>query len=541
MDFFNGLKIRGKFSLVAIVTCLLMIVVCIFAFVKMKSVVSLASKIQAQTQMNLSMTGDVKNQWNELMTNSIGMMVASNQTDLGSAREHYTSSLSKIIGTLKEYSKLSSSTSASVISQIHRLVGEYDDEVVNSLLPAVEHNDLQQFVKFRNETIKNYTEKLKGYLFNLNHEQEVMLNEEFVELNARSDITWLFFLIVLMSIISIVLAGLIGSGVAKHIKFINAKCQRIADGDLTMSLDSVKSDDEVGELARSIQKLVVRNHRSVSETVDISESFINSTRKIGKISSTIYHSAKEVVSQSMAVSAASDELVNTTTNIANNCHEATNNSNEAKSVTIQGMEVVKGAVEKIRSQSLKSKEDSAAVLALGQQIDHIDAVVTTIQEIAEQTNLLALNASIEAARAGEHGRGFAVVADEVRALAERTTQSTQEITEMVKAIHAETENATKSMADSVVSMDAVADYAEHLEDSLSEILDKVDRVNVQISQIATASEQQSSTTADISNNMRHITESVQLIANHSNVQNGDALTLSKAAQNLQGSCRLYHL
>ena len=194
------------------------------------------------------------------------------------------------------------------------------------------------------------------------------------------------------------------------------------------------------------------------------------------------------------------------------------NSNIAKSVTLQGMEVVKDAVEKIRSQSLKNKEDSAAVFALGQQIDHIDAVVTSIQEIAEQTNLLALNAAIESARAGEHGRGFAVVADEVRALAERTTQSTQEITEMVKAIHEETEYATKSMADSVVSMDAVADYAEHIEDSLAEILDKVDRVNVQINQIANASEQQSSTTSDISNNMRHITEAVQMIANHSNMQ-----------------------
>ena len=541
MDFINGLKIKGKFSFVAIVSCILMIIVCVFAFVKIKQMVSLATQIQIQTQTNLSMTGDVKNQWNEVVMNSVGLMVAKNAEQQGIAQEKYTDSFSKLRGTLQEYSKLSKYTSAAIINQIIRLVNDYDEEVKGILVIAVAHNDLDLYIKFKNENIKAYSEKIRSFLFNLTHEQELSMADDYEALSDLSNLTWLIFGIVFVSIISVIFAGLVGSNMSKNVKFINNKCQRIADGDLTMSLEAVRMDDEIGELARTMQKLVVRNHRSISDTVVVSDSFLDSTKKISKISSTINRSAKEVVSQSMAVSAASDELVNTTNNIASNCHESNNNSNIAKSVTLQGMEVVKDAVEKIRSQSLKNKEDSAAVFALGQQIDHIDAVVTSIQEIAEQTNLLALNASIEAARAGEHGRGFAVVADEVRALAERTTQSTQEITEMVKAIHEETEYATKSMADSVVSMDAVADYAEHIEDSLAEILDKVDRVNVQINQIANASEQQSSTTSDISNNMRHITEAVQMIANHSNMQNSDALNLCKTAQNLQVSCRAYHL
>jgi|GEM_PF-647630 len=89
---------------------------------------------------------------------------------------------------------------------------------------------------------------------------------------------------------------------------------------------------------------------------------------------------------------------------------------------------------------------SSTIRQLNRQASRVEEIVEAINQIATQTNLLALNAAIESARAGEHGRGFAVVADEVRKLAEQSATATQEIAEILKSLHAESENAVRHMS-----------------------------------------------------------------------------------------------
>ena len=171
------------------------------------------------------------------------------------------------------------------------------------------------------------------------------------------------------------------------------------------------------------------------------------------------------------------------------------------------MSQVRGTIDEIQSQVEKTRKDAKLVSALQEQCQKIGTIVQTIDDIANQTNLLALNAAIEAARAGEAGKGFAVVADEVRALASRTTKSTQEITKMVSQIQSDAKDANTAMMGSVENMDKLASVSGEVETLLQGIIGKVSDVNAQISQIATAAEEQTTATSEISSNIHGINQS----------------------------------
>jgi methyl-accepting chemotaxis protein len=277
------------------------------------------------------------------------------------------------------------------------------------------------------------------------------------------------------------------------------------DGDLSKRL-VVKGTDELAQAAHWLNQFIEKISHTISEVIGTTSTLSSATSELNSTADQMATSAEEVACQASTVATASEEMAATSNDIANNCHLAAQSAQLAVDTTQQGFDVVKHTVDGIRDRGERTKRNAQAVSSLGERSDQIGAIVATIEDIADQTNLLALNAAIEAARAGEQGRGFAVVADEVRALADRTTRATKEISEMIKAIQNETRQAIVSMEEGVKGTEKGAAEATQLETALQKIMEQVNAVTMQVSQIATAAEEQTATTSEITNNIHRISD-----------------------------------
>ena len=151
-------------------------------------------------------------------------------------------------------------------------------------------------------------------------------------------------------------------------------------------------------------------------------------------------------------------------------------SMETENLSASGQEVILQAISKMRFLEEHVTTSSNQVQSLGDKTNQITSIVNTIREIADQTNLLALNAAIEAARAGETGRGFAVVADEVRKLAERTANSTSEISQMIGTIQAESQAVIHSMEQSLAEVEEGVQLANNADAAIHKIREGAHKV-----------------------------------------------------------------
>ena len=304
------------------------------------------------------------------------------------------------------------------------------------------------------------------------------------------------------------------------------------DGDLTQRLE-VHGKDEFADAAHWLNQFMDKLNRTLLSVSKTSETLAAATYELNSTADQMAVSAEEVSAQASTVATASEEMAATSNDIASNCHAAADSAQLAANTTQKGFDVVRHTVDGIRQRGEMTRQNAQAVSSLGERSDQIGAIVATIEDIADQTNLLALNAAIEAARAGEMGRGFAVVADEVRALAERTTRATKEISEMIRAIQAETRQAIISMESGVEATEKGAAEAGQLEQALQAILDRVNDVSMQVSQIATAAEEQTATTGEITGNIHKISEVIEGTAKGANDTSTAAGSLAQLGEELR--------
>ena len=392
---------------------------------------------------------------------------------------------------------------------------EYLRLVSTEIEPALRGQDFERAITLYFADVFNYQNNIYALLGVINQQFLDLITGEAAQAMDPMPMILTAVCTTISVIISICVSLSISNYITKQIGRVVTAIQEVAHNNLSTELD-IHSEDEFGILASSFRQMRDDLSDSVGMVVKTSNDLKKELDGLQSVSNEIAAAAQNAEGQAITVAAATNEMVATTADVANNCENAARIADDTRGLTNDSMSSVRSSVDAIQRQSVRTREDGEKIRELAGQTQKIGSIVATIDEIAAQTNLLALNAAIEAARAGEAGRGFAVVADEVRALASRTSKSTQEISSMVSMIQSSAMDASQSIADSVENFTQVADEAGGIETSLNQILGKVSDVSNQVTQISTAASEQTTATSEISTNMQSITSASQQITRVSN-------------------------
>lgn len=328
-----------------------------------------------------------------------------------------------------------------------------------------------------------------------------LANTQAAQATAASAIITSKSLIIGLSIIGLLIAGLVGWIILLTIRKPLAKIQHqlgeLSQGNLTVEFDQ-RRKDEFGLLSadlntvtnslRDILKQMLKNSQELSQVASENERISLSTTK----------SMDQQSAQLEQTSAAATELEHSVEEVSQHSDATLESVQKCDDLGRDAHKKMEQTHNSITSQSQVIQSAMNASTELAADGKKIDSILETINTIAEQTNLLALNAAIEAARAGDHGRGFAVVADEVRQLASRTQNSTVEIQSMVSNMQHRISSVVTSMQDSHDQAARCVDYARSSNDALQAMQAAIHSIRQMNTQIAAASTEQTHAVQEVS-------------------------------------------
>ncbi|MCG8688064.1 MAG: cache domain-containing protein [Desulfobacterales bacterium] len=366
------------------------------------------------------------------------------------------------------------------------------DEIQKLLTHTIEAEKALKQTKVVAETI--FTEQTLPKLAELG----IALNE--IRTNAREHITTdaailngatsLRTRVVIFSSIAVAigicLTFLIAASISRPLTKTIDFAKTVASGDLTQKID-INQKDEVGslcvamnemsghlnEMFTDVNKSVHTLTSSATELSAVSEQITNNSLQTAEKSTNVSGAAEEMTGNMNSVAAATEQATSNVQMIVSAVEEMSSTINEISKNTSKGSQTTSKAVENAKQVSIKVDE-------LGQAASEISKVTDSIADISEQTNLLALNATIEAARAGEAGKGFAVVANEIKALALQTAEATQEISSRIDGVQVTTNESIQAI------------------ETIVNVINDIDAIVISV---ATAIEEQSAGTQEISQNV----------------------------------------
>ena len=344
----------------------------------------------------------------------------------------------------------------------------------------------------------------------------------------------------------------------KYLKEMAAVSEAIAGGNLTVDVQPRSANDTLGNaFTRMVDGLrgLVRNVRDAASQVasassqvagasdESAKNSLQTSSAIDEVTSTMHEMSvnvqnmvKSTQTQASSVSETSasiDQMVTSIQRVADTAKVLLDISNRSREEVHSGIGTMEKATDGLNRINTTIHSSGEIIDALGSRADNIGKIIEVIDDLAEQTNLLALNAAIEAARAGEHGLGFAVVADEVRKLAEKSAQSTKEISELIQSIQKEARRAVENMEKSTSIVNEGLNLGQDLNAALRKISNVVTEVYKFAQEIGAATNEQSHGSSQIARATTRLNELTHEINSAVEEQASGAQAVVKAMERMR--------
>lgn len=370
-------------------------------------------------------------------------------------------------------------------------------------------NNINSLINQRNDIIKNTLDRIGPVVAKQTEDIKlsVMSEQDILgpQLQKHNDTTlnWVFVITAAAFALGILFSYFIARSITRPINRVVQIADSLAKGDLTIDIEK-GSKDEIGQLFNALHHTVSNLKAVVGDISGASIEVSSSAEQLSVVTEQSSLGAQNQKAEIEQVATAMVEMATTVQNVALNAVQAAEATTDADSQTNTGRDIVNNTVNTIGQLSTFIDDTSNKLAVLESDSISIGEILNVINGIAEQTNLLALNAAIEAARAGEQGRGFSVVADEVRSLAQRTQESTLEIKSLIEKLQLGSKAAVESMRLGKIQVKNTVDEVCKAQDALNTITNSVTLISDMSAQIASATEEQSVVTGDVSRNVTNV-------------------------------------
>jgi methyl-accepting chemotaxis protein len=295
----------------------------------------------------------------------------------------------------------------------------------------------------------------------------------------------------------------LSNSIAKNMTQLVKSTTIISEGDLSQDVQ-VKSDDEIGELANSFQKMlldlrniVLQVKKSSLGVKTTSDELYDSIKQMSSINDQVTLAVEKVAdaaeTQSNLLAKDSMTLKGTSASIrriASMAKTASNSAARAVKDSHDGKNAAQSAINQIQSVFSQIEKSIILIQGLGNKINKISRILDIISDIARKTDLLSLNATVEASKAGEYGRGFGIVAEEIRNLTDESKASAKEITAMVEEIQAENLAVKNSIEEGVKGIKKGREMITMLINNFDRVVEEVTRLGGGFEEISIETQRQ---------------------------------------------------